>query len=624
MSLNEELIIVITLDNQSGNLTVQVNNDIAPESFIGITRIFMSSRTISRTGGGSAPTLADLLATLEASELPERKRQELASAVRTAARALGKPPPEIPADGRLLGNRLKEVGHAAIGISQGRWNNVRCLLRTSLALIQPMSPGRNRNSLLPEWATLSSALTSRSDKIGLSRVLRFLSARGIGPDTVTAETIEAYYQHLHQSLLKRPSESFAMTVRAWRRAEVAIPEWPHIEISIPDRRRRWVSKWDRFPDSLRLDCQKWCDRLAHRDLLDDDDDDDEDEDRPFRPVRPATLAHREWQIRAFASALVRMGRDPATLTSLADLVELDAFKLGLRFFLDREGGKPTTAIADLASTLKAVARHYVRVENACLKRMAKIIKRLSPGRRGLTATNSARLRPFDEQDNVAALLTLPQELMRQARRSRNAQRGAVRAQMAAAIEILSMAPIRIDNLVSLDIERHLVRPGQSGVLHIVIDGEEVKNEEPLEHPLPSESTALIDCYIQKFRPHLAPTNNTSLFPGINGGPKNKSLFGEQISRTTRAHTGLRVHPHLFRHITAKLHLDAHPGEYETVRRVHGHRSIRTTTNFYCGQETKAAVRHFDQTILNLRRKADNMPGRKGARRININKPEKSK
>jgi len=584
----------------------------------------MSSRSIAQTGSESAPTLADLLTTVGASNLPERKRQELASAVRTAARALGRSPQEIPADGRLLGHRLQELGPAAVGISQGRWNNVRSLLRTALALIQPMSPGRNQNNLVPEWAVLASALPSRSDKIALSRVLRFLSSRGIGPDAVTAETFERYRRHLHQSLLKRPSESFAMTVRAWRRAEVAIPEWPKIEISIPDRRRQWVSKWDRFPASLRLDCQKWCDRLAQRDLLEDDDEGDDDEDRSFRPVRPATLAHREWQTRAFASALVRMGRDPATLTSLTDLVELNAFKLGLRFFLDREGGKPTTTIADLASTLKAVARHYVRVEPSCLKRMGKIIKRLATGRRGLTATNSARLRPFDEQEHVAALLTLPQELMRRARRHRNVQRGAVRAQMAAAIEILTMAPIRIRNLVSLDIERNLVRSGPNGVLHIVIDGEDVKNEEPLEHPLPPESTALIDCYIQKFRPHLASTNDTSLFPGINGGPKNKSFFGEQISRTIRVHIGLNVNPHLFRHITAKLHLDVCPGEYEIIRRVHGHRSIETTIDFYCGQENKAAARHFDKTILNLRRKSENIPGPKGARRRNINKPKQSK
>jgi integrase len=62
-----------------------------------------------------------------------------------------------------------------------------------------------------------------------------------------------------------------------------------------------------------------------------------------------------------------------------------------------------------------------------------------------------------------------------------------------------------------------------------------------------------------------------------------------------------VNAHLFRHIGAKLYLDAHPGAYEVVRRVLGHRSMDTTTGFYTGLETAAAVRHFDETILRLRK-----------------------
>jgi integrase len=64
---------------------------------------------------------------------------------------------------------------------------------------------------------------------------------------------------------------------------------------------------------------------------------------------------------------------------------------------------------------------------------------------------------------------------------------------------------------------------------------------------------------------------------------------------------MRMHPHLFRHAGAKLFLDANPGAYEVVRRVLGHRSLNTTTNFYTGLETARAVRHFDTTILRLRK-----------------------
>ncbi len=59
-------------------------------------------------------------------------------------------------------------------------------------------------------------------------------------------------------------------------------------------------------------------------------------------------------------------------------------------------------------------------------------------------------------------------------------------------------------------------------------------------------------------------------------------------------------PHQFRHLAAKLYLDQHPGNYEVVRRVLGHKSIKTTVNFYTGLETRAAVAHFDETVCGLR------------------------
>jgi hypothetical protein len=195
--------------------------------------------------------LADLLAILQTSDLPERKCQELSSAVRTVARALSRPPQDIPAEAPLLANWLKGVAPAAIGISRGRWNNIRSLLRAALAFVQPISPGRNPNGLSPEWFKLSNKLPSRSDKIALSRLLHFLSGRGIGPHTVTTESFDEYQQHLDQSLLKRPAETFALTARAWQRAIDAVEGWPQIEVSIPDRTRRWVSTWDRFPVSTR-------------------------------------------------------------------------------------------------------------------------------------------------------------------------------------------------------------------------------------------------------------------------------------------------------------------------------------------------------------------------------------
>src|SRR5262249_39494806 len=119
-----------------------------------ITRQPMSSRSIARTVDVSAASLADLLATLAAGGLPQRKRQELAAGIRPPGRALGGHRGETPASGGLRASRLRDVAPAAIGISTGRWNNVRSLLRNSLSFIEPISPGRNRNDLSPEWLAL--------------------------------------------------------------------------------------------------------------------------------------------------------------------------------------------------------------------------------------------------------------------------------------------------------------------------------------------------------------------------------------------------------------------------------------------------------------------------------------
>jgi len=176
--------------------------------------------------------------------------------------------------------------------------------------------------------------------------------------------------------------------------------------------------------------------------------------------------------------------------------------------------------------------------------------------------------------------------------------------MAVAIEILLMTAIRCGNLVNLDIEKNLVRLGRGKQLHIVIPDFEVKNREPLDFPLQLQSVELVDRYLNEFSHRLASPACTALFPGRWGGTKSQKYFGKQISKTIRAYTGLKMHPHLFRHAMAKIYLDQNPGGYEIIRRVLAHRSMNTTIAHYTGSETAAVIRHFDQTMLKLRDSED--------------------
>jgi integrase len=291
---------------------------------------------------------------------------------------------------------------------------------------------------------------------------------------------------------------------------------------------------------------------------------------------------------------VRRGRAPETLRSLADLVALDAFKDGLRFFVERRGGTSSSAIEDMATALKAVAKHYVKLDAAALEAMTAIIRRVSVKKRGMTPKNRERLRAFEDREKILALLRLPARLMREAAASRlPPRRAALLAQTAVAIEILIMAPLRLGNLVALDLDRHLVRLGRArDQLHIVFAEAEVKNDIALDHPLPGESAALIAQDVETYLPVLAGPGNRALFPGVSGGSKSMNTLRGQIIATVFRYVGVRVHPHLFRHLAGKVHLDAHPGEHGVVSRLLAHKSMETVLSYYSGMETAAAVRHF--------------------------------
>jgi hypothetical protein len=280
----------------------------------------MSPQPASRGNPNPILTLAHVILAVGAADIPTRRRQEITAALRTVARALRKPPDRVSADPRRLAEALKEVAPLAIGMSVGRWANVRSLTRAGLALVQPMSPGRHITPLSPGWKGPWKQLP-RPVRMALSRFARFCTVHGIEPEAVTEATFEAFRAHLNDSLLKSPDKIFAALVRGWRSAQTVVDGWPRIGIAIPNRRRDWTLPWSDFPASLRQDCEAWRDRLAGRDLL---------AEGHVRVVRPGTVVRRERQIRTVASALVRQGRDPSTITSLRDLVEIEALKTARR------------------------------------------------------------------------------------------------------------------------------------------------------------------------------------------------------------------------------------------------------------------------------------------------------
>ena len=177
-------------------------------------------------------------------------------------------------------------------------------------------------------------------------------------------------------------------------------------------------------------------------------------------------------------------------------------------------------------------------------------------------------------------------------------KAAISAQLAVAVAILTFAPIRLGNLTSIELDQNLIKPGGLNTPYwLVFPNYDVKNRVDLNFQFDQPLTDLIDEYIHEFRPALLRGANAPwLFPGEAGQPKHKLQFSKQITVRIQKVIGLRITVHQFRHAAAAIYLKHRPGDYETVRRLLGHRNIETTDSFYCGLQTIEATQQFGKLI----------------------------
>jgi len=525
--------------------------------------------------------------------LAPRRRQDLSSGLRTIAKALGRPLQETLADPARLFDRLEDFTPAMAGVSEGRWRNAVCYARAALRHADLAKvPGRYDAPLSPQWAELFTDMTDKRIRIGLSRFAHYCSVDGIAPDAVDDGVMDRFLEDLETGMVKKPRRIRRTACLQWNCAAAAIPSWPQQKLLVPDYRNTYVLPWSVFPASLKTELDAYLDRLAGKDILAELD---------FRPLKPGSVKTRASQLREFISGLVHRGRDPQTLRCLADLVAVETVKQGLSFFLDRPDGGAKKHAHDIAGVLRGMARHQVRVDAAHLEKLKAICHRIDPGRRGMTERNRERLLPFEDPDNVRAVLRLPERILADIPRDGRPTRAqALEVQTAVAIGILVMLPLRIGNLAGLDLDRHIRRVVNSRVVHLTIPAAEVKNGVDIAAPLPEPTVRLIDLYIRRYRPLLVAEPSRALFPGQGGKPKGIQSLRLQVTKSIKRRCGLLVHPHLFRHFAGMIYLKAHPGAYGVVQLLHGHKCIETTIKHYCGMETAAAIQHFDDYVLKLK------------------------
>jgi integrase len=539
-------------------------------------------------------TLAGVVAALERDDkLSATRHRDLVSAVNRVAILLGDKPAAIALDMAAISARLAAVNPVAVGITAKRLANIRSdfLAAVKAAGLMPVKiKSWGKSPLSPGWLDLSARLSGRRAHIGLSRFARYASARGLAPAEINDEVIADLIAAVRaQSLHPRPAGLHRKVALIWNEA-AGDPALGLRRVTVPSYRAPKRIDWTRFPKSFRQDVDahlSWCgvcDPFAA-------------DARP-RPLAPRSLRLRRDQIHAAVTALVESGIKPSAIRSLAGLVSPDQFQRILRRRLDGVSGAENSFNLGLGRALMQIAHEWVKVDAQVFAELKRLIGRMPAPVLALTAKNKRALRQFDDPAVLRRLYALPERIWTEARREKKPNfRTLAKAQAALAIGILCYVPLRMQNLSALEFDTHLfMRAGPRAISTLELAAGEVKNGTELAFDIPPAVARMLIEYRDRLAPTIIGHRPARLFVNVDGSPKNQATVAGLIMTYLRRRAGIVLTPHQFRHLSAKVVLDAEPGGFETVKQFLGHKSIKTTVGAYAGIDSRRAARRHQYLV----------------------------
>ncbi|TPE63100.1 hypothetical protein FJQ54_04440 [Sandaracinobacter neustonicus] len=224
-------------------------------------------------------------------EIPQWKRRELCSAIRTFSRVCGLTPCVIIADPGTIRTLGAKAPWLLAEYTKASWANVMSRLRCALEIGGVKVHRQRRNfKLNAEWELLVVPL-SRRDRDEIHRFAGWCSIREIGPHHVSPEIFDRYYAYLDQQMTQRnPRERGHVARRAWNRAVVTLGS-PYPPIPAPEPIGKRCVRWEDFPQSLRDEVRAYSTRMLKPGLFDEE----------HRPIKPVTLENYLTRLRVIVS-----------------------------------------------------------------------------------------------------------------------------------------------------------------------------------------------------------------------------------------------------------------------------------------------------------------------------------
>jgi integrase len=549
-------------------------------------------------------TFADVVRAVEAApDLTRGVRANMRTAVARCAGLVGHHGLHAVVDVQLIARKLEKVTPAKFGFTNpGSLAAFQSNLRRALRLAGiTVMPGRHQEPLRPPWSDLADRARAQDDGFlwpAISRFMHYLSSQCVDPNDVNEHVFARFAEDLRRTCLgSKVDQVVRNTARAWKKAQQVIPAWPEATLGYRPRKSTIpLLPWSDFPATLEQDAQAFLTRDDNWLSLDDLQADDQ-----TRPLRPATRSNYLDGLRRIASTLVALRTPRTDLCFLADLVQVERVRAVLQNVSARTGRTKGGHVMFLALLLFIVARDHVGITGAPLKKLETFFKKTRPETVGMSDRTLNRYTQFEDHTILDRLIRLPRQLMAQADKSNVPDiSSAKRARLAVYLALLSETCARSGNIVSLNLQTHVVVGGDKPKdMFLVIPAHEVKNGQEIRVRLSKMATGMLRHYIDRYRPLHCTQHSQWLFPRQDGSHWTTTQACMDLKDIVARELGVDVTPHLMRSLGGKIILDAHPGAIATVQQLLGHKRLDTTLRFYARLDPQKARAEY-QRLLEIR------------------------
>ena len=307
-----------------------------------------------------------------------------------------------------------------------------------------------------------------------------------------------------------------------------------------------------------------------------------------------------------------------SIDELTDPEVLEAAATALDEATDEEG-IGSSYLETVLKRAKKLASGFVQRTPEDLSSIATLVRDFSPDFAGIAPRNRRKLQQLTPEriDRFLAMSgAIIAEVNREVARRRRSARASgqsgkpeLDAGLTALLEValahdimLARAP-RPGNLLAIDLEAHVRRRADGGIT-FELPAYLVKTRIALAIPLGARQSEFYDSYVEKVRPSLLTNENrgnTLLFPARRSHEGSCSTLTKRLVDEVHRRVGIRIHPHMYRHVIGWIWLRKDPNALPAVQKLLGHKRLDTTMRFYCELDETLALQQWAD---HLEEKAD--------------------